>query len=172
MTKIATKIDSLNERFGEHHWFLRRLATPLANDILEAFVEYAGVVTDAAASVAALDATNQDAAAFDQATADVAACDAARGHLIATVNANQDFAYVVDALFLVTFRGAIYREAERELGLARTAAIDASDSSAAADCYADRFVPARDAFLDAVLNLATGTVARSEKIVEELLNNA
>lgn len=92
-----------------------------------------------------------------QLDADIRAIDEARADLEATVDDCNDY------MFRVSFYAAAFAAA--------TKALEAAPAEAVADCYAARFVPARDAFLDAALQLAERTVSDADNIVERLLNN-
>jgi len=98
-----------------------------------------------------------DANLLLQLSADIRAVDEARAELDATV-ADSD-----DALFVATFRAFAFERA--------MVALQTASAATVADCYATAFVPARDAYLDAVLKLAEKTIANADNIVENLLNN-
>ncbi len=99
----------------------------------------------------------EDSGILLQLAADIRAVDEARAELDATVDDSDD------ALFVATFRALAFEGAMTALQTATAATV--------ADCYATAFVPARDAYLDAVLKLAERTIANADNIVENLLNN-
>lgn len=140
---------------------LNALALTTAGPHADAALFLAQCVADAVRSYDAAEyATPAEADTFDcllQLDADIRAVDEARAELEATVANSQDL------VFVASFRAFAFEGAMTALQTASAATV--------ADCYAGAFVPARDAYLDAVLKLAEKTIANADNIVENLLNN-